>query len=46
MFEDSFIGLLRQYPEAISDRKRFIALMKDFFPEQYSLRSGNCRGTE
>ena len=34
MFEDSFIGLLRQYPEAVSDRKRFIALMKDFFPEQ------------
>ena len=34
MFEDSFIGLLRQYPDAVSERKRFFALMKDYFPEQ------------
>lgn len=34
MFEDSFISLLRQYPEAVTDRKKFIGLMKDFFPEQ------------
>lgn len=34
MFEDRFITLLRQYPEAVSDRKKFIGLMKDFFPEQ------------
>ena len=26
--------MLQQYPEAISDKKKFVGLMKDFFPEQ------------
>ena len=34
MFEDSFIRMLQQYPGATSDRKKFIGLLKDFFPEQ------------
>lgn len=34
MFEDSFFDLLRQYPTAISDKKRFNGLMKDYFPGQ------------
>ena len=34
MFEDSFFDMLRQYPEAISDKKRFVGLVKDMFPEQ------------
>ena len=34
MFEDSFVNMLRQYPDAISDKKRFVGLVKDMFPEQ------------
>lgn len=34
MFEDSFTDLLRQHPAAVSDRKQFIGLMRDIFPEQ------------
>ena len=34
MFEDSFANMLRQYPDAIADKKKFIGLMKDFFPGQ------------
>ena len=34
MFEDSFIQMFQQYPEAVTDKKKFIGLMKDFFPEQ------------
>jgi len=34
MFEDSFVELLRQYPDSLADRKRFVGLMKDFFPGQ------------
>ena len=34
MFEDSFVRMLQQYPDATSDKKKFIGLMKDFFPEQ------------
>lgn len=34
MFEDSFIQMLQRYPEAVSDKKKFVALMKDYFPEQ------------
>ena len=34
MFEDSFVSMLHQYPDAPSDKKKFIGLMKDFFPEQ------------
>ena len=33
-FEDDFTTLLRQYPEAIPDKKRMTGLMKDYFPEQ------------
>lgn len=34
MFEDGFFDLLRQYPTAVSDKKRFNGLMKDYFPGQ------------
>ncbi len=34
MFEDSFIQMLQKYPEAVNEKKKFIGLMKDFFPEQ------------
>lgn len=34
MFEDSFVHMLQQYPESVKDKKKFIGLMKDFFPEQ------------
>lgn len=33
-FEDNFTSLLRQYPEAVADKRRFTGLMKDYFPEQ------------
>ena len=33
-FEDSFTALLRQYPDAVADKKKFTGLMKDTFPEQ------------
>ena len=34
MFEDSFEDTLRRYPEAVADKKKFVGLMKDCFPEQ------------
>lgn len=34
MFEDSFADILRQYPNAVADKKRFFGLMKDCFPGQ------------
>lgn len=34
MFEDRFSEMLRQYPESVSDKKRFVGLLKDFFPSQ------------
>lgn len=34
MFEDSFIQMLRSYSDAVDDKKRFVGLMKDFFPGQ------------
>ena len=34
MFEDSFADLLRQYPDAVNEKKKFVGLMKDFFPGQ------------
>ena len=34
MFEDSFYDLLRQYPNAVENKKQFVGLMKDFFPGQ------------
>lgn len=34
MFEDSFADMLQRYPEAVHDRKRFVGLMKDCFPDQ------------
>ena len=34
MFENRFIQMLQQYPEAVTDKKKFNGLMKDFFPEQ------------
>ena len=34
MFEDSFLDMLRQYPNAVVEKKKFFGLMKDFFPGQ------------
>ena len=34
MFEDSFADMLRSYPDAVNDKKKFVGLMKDYFPEQ------------
>lgn len=34
MFEDSFVDMLHQYPDAVAEKKKFFGLMKDFFPEQ------------
>lgn len=34
MFEDSFADMLKQYPNSVQDKKKFIGLMKDFFPGQ------------
>lgn len=34
MFEDAFTEMLLQYPDAVRDKKVFIGLLKDFFPEQ------------
>lgn len=34
MFEDNFTEMLLQYPDAVRDKKVFIGLLKDFFPEQ------------
>lgn len=34
MFEESFADMLRQYPNAVAEKKKFFGLMKDFFPGQ------------
>ena len=34
MFEDSFADMLRKHPDAVNDKKKFVGLMKDYFPEQ------------
>ena len=34
MFEDSFENMIRQYDQALSDRKIFVGLMRDLFPEE------------
>ena len=34
MFEDDFSKMLRDYPEAVTDKKVFAGLMKDLFPGQ------------
>lgn len=34
MFEDDFTQMLSRYPDAVSDRRKFIGLMKDIFPDQ------------
>lgn len=34
MFEDSFADMLRQFPNAVAEKKKFFGLMKDFFPGQ------------
>ena len=34
MFENEFESMLRQYGEAIEDKKKFTGLIKDFFPDQ------------
>ena len=34
MFEDRFSEMLRQYPESVSDKKKFVGLMKDYFASQ------------
>ena len=33
-FAASFAQMLRDYPDALLDRKRFIGLLKDLFPQQ------------
>lgn len=34
MFEKEFESMLRQYGDAIDDKKKFTGLIKDYFPEQ------------
>lgn len=34
LFEDNFINMLQRYPDAVKDKKVFIGLLKDYFPEQ------------
>lgn len=34
MFEDNFIEMLQKYPDAVKDKKVFVGLLKDYFPEQ------------
>lgn len=34
MFEQNFEAMLRQYLDAIDDKRKFTGLIKDFFPEQ------------
>ncbi len=34
MFQTDFENLLKDYPDAVSDKKKFLALMKDYFPDQ------------
>ena len=34
MFEDEFTKILQKYPNAVSDKKIFTGLMKDYFPEK------------
>lgn len=33
LFEDNFIDMLQKYPDAVNDKKKFIGLLKDYFPE-------------
>ena len=33
MFEDSFADMLCKYPDSVNDKKKFVGLMKDYFPE-------------
>ena len=33
MFEDRFENMIRQYDQALADRKVFVGLMRDLFPE-------------
>lgn len=34
MFQNSFEQLLKDYPDAVSDKRRFTGLLKDYFPAQ------------
>ena len=34
MFEDQFTCMLRAHPDALADRKRFVGLIRDYFPGQ------------
>ena len=34
LFEDDFTQMLRDYPEAVADKRKFVGLMKDCFPGQ------------
>ena len=34
MFQDSFEQLLRDYPDAVSDRRKLAGLLKDYFPDR------------
>lgn len=34
MFEDDFVQLLKEYPDSIADKRKFVGLIKDFFPGQ------------
>ena len=34
MFEDDFANMLLQYKDSLSDKRRFTALIKDYFPDQ------------
>lgn len=34
MFEQEFASMLRQYEDAVDDKKKFTGLIKDFFPDQ------------
>ena len=33
MFEQDFVNLLTEYPDAVHDKKRFVGLIKDYFPQ-------------
>lgn len=33
MFEQDFTKLLTEYPDAVHDKKQFVALLKDYFPQ-------------
>lgn len=34
MFQNTFEQLLNDYPDAVSDKKKFMGLLKDYFPDQ------------